>query len=287
MVAPPGLSSIQPRQVCKLRKALYGLKQAGREWFAKLSFFLLSVGYTQSMNDHSLFINSSEGSFTALLVYVDNIILTGNDKEEIDRIKQALDDTFKIKDLGNLRYFLGLEVARSKKGITVNQRKYALELLSEAGLLACKPASTPIDNVAKLSSTKGEPFRDVLAYRRLIGRLIYLTNTRPDIVFSVQQLAQFLAKPTMFHYTASIRILKYIKGAPSLGLFFPSNSIPHIKAYCDSDWATCGDSRKSVTGFSIYLGNSLISWKSKKQNTTSKSSCEVEYKAMASSTCEI
>jgi len=126
MVAPLGLTYIQPGQVCKLKKALYGLKQASREWFDKLSVFFISVGYTQSMNDHSLFINSSERSFTTILMYVDDIILAGNDKEEIDRIKQALTKTFKIKDLGDLRYFLGLDVAKSKKGIMMNQSKYAL-----------------------------------------------------------------------------------------------------------------------------------------------------------------
>jgi len=217
MVALPGLASIQPRQVCKLKKALYGLKQAGREWFVKLSSFFISVGYTQSMNDYSLFINSSEGSFTTLLVHVDDIILAGNDKEEIDRVKEALNKTFKIKDLSDLRYFLGFEVARSKKGIMMNQRKYPLKLLIDADLLAYKPTVTPMDNLVKLSSTGRVPFTYVHAYRRLIGRLMYLTNIRPDIRFSVQQLSQFLDKPTIAHYNATIRILKYIKGAPSLG----------------------------------------------------------------------
>jgi len=124
-----------------------------------------------------------------------------------------LNQTFKIKDIGNLRYFLGLEVARSKTGIMINQRKYALELLTDAGLLACKPAFTPIDNHEKFSSTGSIPFTDIQAYRRLIKRLMYLTNTRPDITFSVQQLSQFLAKPTIVHYNATIRLLRYIKGA--------------------------------------------------------------------------
>jgi len=134
------------------------------------------VAYTQSINDHSLFINSSEGSFTTLLVYVNDIILAENDKNEIERIKQALNQTFKIKDLG--RYFIDLEIARSKKGLMMNQRKYALEFLVDAGLLACKLPLTPIDNHAKLSSTGSVPFHtDVQAYRRLIGSLMYLTNT--------------------------------------------------------------------------------------------------------------
>jgi len=143
------------------------------------------------MNDHSLFINSSKGSFTTLLVYVDDIILAGHDKEKIEIIKQALDRTFKIKDLRDLRYILGLEIARSKKGIMMNKKKYALELLTDVvGLLACKPALTPIDNHVKLSSTRSVPFTNVQAYRRLIGRLVFLTNTRLDITFFVQQLSQ-------------------------------------------------------------------------------------------------
>jgi len=166
--------------------------------------------------------------------------------------------------------------------------KYALELLTDAGLLACKPAVTPMDNLIKLSSTRSVPFTDVHAYRRLIGRLMYLTNTRPDITCSVQQLSQFLDKPTIAHYNAAIRILKDIKGALSLGLFFSSSSSAHLKAFCVSDWGTCSDSRQSMTGgFNVYLRNSLISWKSKKQGTISKSSCEAEYRAMATVTFEI
>jgi len=187
-------------------------------------------------------------------VYVDDIILAGNDKEEIARIKEPLNQKFKIKDLGDLRYFLGLEVARSNKGLMVNQRKYALELLTDACLLACKPALIPINNHEKISSTGSVPFTDIQAYKRLIGRLIYLTNTRPDITFFVQQLSQFLVKPTIAHYTATIRILIYIKGALSLGLFFSSNTSAHLKAFCVSDWGTCSDSRKSVMVLVCILG---------------------------------
>ncbi|XP_068467075.1 uncharacterized protein [Phaseolus vulgaris] len=115
------------------------------------------------------------------------------------------------------------------------------------------------DGTIERYKARGIPFTDIQAYRRLIGRLMYLTNTRPNITFSVQQLSQFLAKPTIVHYNAAIRILRYIKEAPSLGLFFSSTTTVHLKAFCDSDWGTCSDSRQSVTGFSVYLGNSLIS----------------------------
>ena len=162
----------------------------------------------------------------------------------------------------------------------MNQRKYALEFLIYAGLLIYKPAVTPMNNLVKLSSIGSVSFTNVHAYRRLIGRLMYLTNTRPDITFSLHQLSQFLDKPRIAHYNAAIRILKYIKGAPSLGLLFSSSSSAHLKAFCDSEWGTCSDSRQSVIGFSVYIGNSLISWKSKKQRTISKNSYEVEYGAM-------
>jgi len=167
-----------------------------------------------------------------IILAVNDIILAGNDKEEIVGIKEALNKTLKIKDLGDLRYFLGLEVARSKKGIMINQRKYALELLTDVGyLLACKPVITPIDNLVKLPSTESVPFKDVQAYKRLIERLMYLTNTRSDITFFVQQLSQFLDKHTIAHYNATIRILRFIKGVSSLGLFFSSRTSAHLKAF--------------------------------------------------------
>ena len=139
-----------------------------------------------------------------------------------------MNKTFKIKDLSDLRYFIGLEVTRSKKGIMMNQRKYTLELLTNANLLACKPAVTPMDNLVKLSSIGSVPFTNVHAYRRLIGRLMYLTNSQLSINFSVQQLFQFLDKPTIPYYNAVIRILKYIKGTPILGLFFSLAAILSI-----------------------------------------------------------
>lgn len=248
MTLPPGLNVSKTSQVCKLQKSLYGLKQASRQWFACLSSFLLQSNFIQSKNDHSLFIKSTPSSFTALLIYADDIILTGTALHEIDQIKHALDAAFKIKDLGDLRFFLGIEVARSKQGITINQRKYALELLYDAGLLGCKPSSTPMDNTVHLHNDDEPFYEDISAYRRLDGRLLFLTTSRPDISFSVQQLSQFMARPTQVHYNAALRVLKYVKGAPALGLFFPSNSQIQLKGYYDSDWASCPDTLKSITG---------------------------------------
>ncbi|XP_050891128.1 uncharacterized mitochondrial protein AtMg00810-like [Lathyrus oleraceus] len=281
---PPNSSS---NTVCKLHKSLYGLKQASRQWFSKLSTALISLGYSHSYADHSLFTKLHNSHFTALLVYVDDIVLTGDDLQEIHSVKRFLDSTFKIKDLGKLKYFLGLEVARSTQGIFLNQRKYALELLEDSGLLATKPSPTPFDYSLKLHDSDSPPYEDETTYIRLVGQLLYLTTTRPDIAFIVQQLSQFISKPLQVHHSAAIRVLKYLKSAPAKGLFYSSSSILKLSGFADSDWASCPATRRSVTGYCVFLGTSLLSWKSKKQSTVSRSSSEAEYRALASLTCEL
>lgn len=218
---------------------------------------------------------------------MDDVLLTGNCYEEIQLVKAFLHSKFRIKDLGNLKYFLGLEVARSTKGICLTQRKYALELLTDAGLLGCKSVRTPMDSTLHLSQHSGTPLDDPTSYRRLVGRLLYLTTTRPDLNYAVQQLSQFLASPTDVHQQAATRVLRYVKGAPGQGLFFSADSPLKLQAYSDSDWAGCPDTRRSVTGYSIFLGTSLISWRTKKQTTVSRSSSEAEYRALAATVCEV
>jgi hypothetical protein len=286
MSLPPGYDTSSSK-VCKLNKSLYGLKQASRQWYFKLSSALLSLGYKTSQADPSLYVKSHGSSFTALLVYVDDIVLAGTSMEEIKSVKLFLDQQFKIKDLGQLRFFLGLEIARSSSGIFLNQRKYTLELLEDTGFLGSKPAVVPFDPHTKLSTTDGVPFDDPSEYRRLIGRLLYLTHTRPDISFSVQHLSQYVSTPLVPHYQAATRILRYLKSCPAKGVFFSSQSSLQLHGFADSDWACCPNTRRSITGYCVLLGNSLISWKSKKQNTVSRSSTEAEYRALASLTCEI
>ena len=265
MQPSPGL--LHPsNSVCKLQRSLYGLKQTGRQWYEKLSTFLISQNYILSSTDHSLFLKRHDTNITIILVYVDDIVLIGNDRAEILNITNMLDQIFKIKNLGDLTYFLSLEVGRNSFGIHLSQQKYTIDLLHETSMQDCAPMPTPMTDSSRLSLTEGIPLNEdeTSTYHRLIGRLIYLTNTRPNITFSVNNLSQFVSVPTKFHQQAAFRILRYLKSNPGSGIFLSSSSPIHLKAYSDSDWATCPDSRKSIIGFSNFLGESLISWKSKK-----------------------
>ena len=158
------------KPVCKLLKSLYGLKQASRQWYSKFSNALLEEKLTQSATDHSLFIKSIGSVFIALLVYVDDIIIASNNEEAVKDLKSRLEKRFKLKDLGSLRFFLGLEVARTNKGISVSQRHYALQLLADVSYLGCQPISTPMETNLRLSHDEGDPLDDPSLYRRMIGK---------------------------------------------------------------------------------------------------------------------
>ena len=201
MTLPPGLVIDNPpagsgQLVCKLKKSLYGLKQSSRQWYLKFSQVLSGFGLLQSASDHSYFYKSSaDGHYFGVVIYVDDIVLASSDDTMISEFKDFLSANFKFKDLGNPKYFLGIEIARNHAGLFISQHKYALDLVSDAGLLGCKPSSTPMDSAKPLHQDAGEPLTDPTPYRRLIGRLVYLCITRPDITFAVNKLSQFLSKP--------------------------------------------------------------------------------------------
>jgi hypothetical protein len=287
MSLPPGLRRQgEDHLVCRLHKSLYGLKQASRQWFAKFSEAMHSAGFIQSRADYSLFTRKQGMSFTVLLIYVDDILITGNDLVNIAATKQFLHKHFHIKDLGDLKYFLGIEVSTSKNGIFISQRKYALEVIEDAGLSGAAPINTPMERGLKLSD-KSTLLKDTNRYRRLVGRLIYLTVSRPDITYAVHVLSRFMQQPRKLHMEAALRVVRYLKGAPGRGLFFSSKSDLKLRAYCDSDWAGCPLTRRSTTGYCVFLGPSLISWRSKRQKTVSLSSAEAEYRAMTGACCEL
>ncbi|KAK6120356.1 hypothetical protein DH2020_045902 [Rehmannia glutinosa] len=265
MFPPDGYTKAKPGQVCLLQRSLYGLKQASREWNSEFCTTFLAYGFTQSSHDHCLFIKVTNDHFLALLVYVDDVLVTGSHTEDIQHLKSHLDDLFTIKDLGFSKYFLGVELARSSQGTYLHQRKYILDIIADTGT----------------------PLTDPNHYRRLIGRLMYLNFTRPDLTFAVQQLSQFVNSPDSSHWDAALHVVRYLKGCPSTGLFYPSQSHTQLMAYSDADWGTCPDTRKSLTGYCVFLGGALISWKTKKQNTVSRSSAETEYRALTATVCEL
>ncbi|XP_020271454.1 uncharacterized protein LOC109846618 [Asparagus officinalis] len=182
----------------------------------------------------------------------------GDDEKEIAQLKVRLSREFEVKDLGQLRYFLGIEIAHGPKGIVLSQRKYALDLHAETGMLGCKPAATPIDHSFKLSTEAGEPV-DRERYHRLVGRLIYLSHTRPDISFAVSVVSRYMHDPRKGHMDAVYQILRYLKGSPGKELRFKRSGHVNIKGYCDSDWASCGDDRRSTSGYCIFVGGNLVS----------------------------
>jgi hypothetical protein len=220
------------------------------------------------------------------LIYVDDILITGNDPVRIATTKQFLHNHFHLKDLGILKYFFGIEVSASKKGIFISQRKYAQEIIADAGLLGAAPINTPMERGLKLSD-KGTLLKEPNCYRRPIGILIYLTVSRPDITYAVHVLSRFMQQPRKLHMEAALRVVCYLKKAPGQGLFFFSNSDFRLRAYCDSDWAGCPLTRRSTTGYCVFLGSSLITWRSKRQKTVSLSSAEAEYRAMTGACCEL
>ncbi|GKA86170.1 ribonuclease H-like domain-containing protein [Tanacetum coccineum] len=267
MLPPPGFFDKNDRRVFKLKKSLYGLKQAPRQWNHKLYETMIEAGFKQSKNDHSLYIKNDGDVSLYLLLYVDDLVITGNSKTKIKSFKSFLNKKFKINDLGELKYFLGIEVLKTKNGLCLNQRKYCLELLHEFGLLACRPVVTPLPENIVLShkETDDDKFlRNITSYQKLVGKLIYLCMTRHDISYDVHCLIQHMHAPLQSHFDLGLRLVKYLKLAPDSGInFTKSNTKFNVIAYFDSDSAN------------------------KKKATLFKSSAEAEYRAMTSATCEV
>ena len=180
---------------------------------------------------------STHGKITVLIVYVGNIIISGDDIEEMTLLKKCLANEFEIKELGRLKYFLGIEVAHSREGIFISQQKYVCDLLKETGMLGCKPTDTPIEQNHKLGEITEEPKVDRGRYQRLVGKLIYLSHTRPDIAYVVSVVSQFMHAPKESHLETVYRILRYLKSTPGRGVLVKRNGSLTLEAYTDADWA--------------------------------------------------
>ncbi|CAL1371644.1 unnamed protein product [Linum trigynum] len=281
MERPPGYTVGREDQVCLLHRSLYGLKQAPRAWFEKFQATIVQLGFQQSLNDPSLFTKVTTAGIVVLLLYVDDMVITGTDSQGITKLKDGLKQAFSIKDLGSLSYFLGLEVSRSDQGILLSQRKYISDLLDDHHFDTCHPVKTPMEVNLKLQKGSGDRLKDGSQYRSIVGSLIYLSATRPDISYAVQVVSQFMTEPCVDHLAAVHRILRYLNGTRDVGILFPATGEPTISAYSDSDFAGCIDTRRSTSGWCVKFSGAYISWRCKKQDKVSKSSTEAEYRAMS------
>jgi len=287
MKLPPGHpQSNDPKLVCKLHKSIYGLKQSPHAWYAKLSTVLTELGFTRSNADHSSFVRIKFDERLMVLIYVDDLIVTGNNHAAITSLKNNFHQQFSTKDLGVLKYFLGIEMTTSHKWLFFNQRKYVLDLFCEVDMLECKPTKTPLDNKLQLTLDE-ESFDQPQLYQKMVGKLIYLTITRSGLSHSVSIVSQFMHSLTAAHMMIVKWILRYLKCTIGRGILMQNHDHTQILGYTDVDWAGNNLDRKFTTGYCIFVGENLVSWKSKKQLVVAHSSVEAEYCAMTSTAFEL
>ncbi|WVZ62479.1 hypothetical protein U9M48_012227 [Paspalum notatum var. saurae] len=268
---------VHPDYICWLNKSLYGLN-----WF---STDLLSLGFVESKSDTSLFIYRHGSDIAYLLVYVDDIVLTASSAALLQGMIRALQQEFSMSDLGLLHHFLGMHVQHIDGGLFLSQY-HMLDILSRAGMSDCKPCVTPVDTNPKLSATEGACVDNATDFRSLAGALLYLAFTRPDIAYAVQQVCLHMHDLRQPHLAALKRIHRYIRGTLDLRLLLRPSTYSELVIYSDADWAGCPDTRKSTSGYAVFLGDNFISWSSKHQMTVSRSSAEAEYPAVANAVAE-
>jgi hypothetical protein len=286
---PLGYDNGDRNQVYKLRKALYGLKQAPRAWYSKIESYFLSENFEKCPYEHTLFVkNGVNNDILIVSLYVDDLIFTSNNSSLMDEFKTSMMKKFDMTDLGKMRYFLGVEVEQCQKGIFIHQQKYASEILVRFGMDNCNKVCNPIVPGCKLIKDENGKASDSTLYKQMVGSLMYLLATRPDLAYSVCLVARFMDRPTEIHFAAVKRIMRYLRGTLSHGVLYKrklSNEV-HLRGWCDSDYAGDLDDRKSTTGFVFTIGDSAVSWCSKKQPIVTLSTTEAEYVSAASCACQ-
>ncbi|KAI0526984.1 hypothetical protein KFK09_002580 [Dendrobium nobile] len=286
MRQPKGFEDIQfLKHVCKLRKSIYGLKQSPRQWFHKLTKFLQHLGFQFSTADPSLLIFNRDNIKVFILIYVDDILITGNNTAKMTEILQHLRSKFSLKQLGDISLYLGIQVIKNTSGYFLSQPHYAQNLLQIAGFADCKPSPSP----ASLRTSRkqdDQPYSDSTLFRKLAGSLQYMSITRPDIAFATNSICQQMHHPRNSDFQALKRLLRYLKGTLSFGLPIKTGSL-RLQSYTDADWAADSHDRKSISGFCTFLGPNLISWSVKKHNTVARSSTEAEYRSLSSAMSDV
>ncbi|GKA92414.1 putative ribonuclease H-like domain-containing protein, partial [Tanacetum coccineum] len=270
-----------PDKVYKVEKALYVLHQAPKAWYETLSTDLLENGFRKGTIDKTLFIKKDKSDMLLVQVYVDDIIFGSTKKTLYLEFEQMMHKRFQISSMGELTFFLGLQVQQKEDGIFISQDKYVVDILKKFDYVTVKTTSTPMEPNKALVKDEEDDNVNVHLYRSMIGSLMCLTASRPDITFAVCACASFQVTPKVSHLHAVKRIFRYLKGQPKLGLWYPRDSPFYLESFSDSDYAGASLDRKSTTGGCQFLGKRLISWQCKKQTIVANSTIEVEYVAAA------
>ncbi|KAL3612663.1 hypothetical protein D5086_003683 [Populus alba] len=269
-------------KVYKLHKALYGLKQAPRAWYSRIDTHLIQLGFKRSENEATLYLKQDEDGLQLVIsLYVDDMLVTGSNVKLLADFKREMHDVFKMSDLGIMNYFLGMEIHQNSSGIFVSQKKYVVDILKRFKLESCKEVTTPLAQNEKISKNDGEQLEEPSAYRSLVGSLLYLTATRPDLMFPAGLLSRFMSSPSNVHMGVAKRILKYIKGTTDLGILYSKSGGVKLSGYADSDWAGSVDGMKSTSGYVFTIGSGAICWNAKKQDVVAQSTVEAEYISLA------
>ncbi|KAK1408428.1 hypothetical protein QVD17_40194 [Tagetes erecta] len=278
----PGLEM----KVYRLEKALYGLRQAPRAWNHKLNSVLMQLKFRRCELEQSVYTRVTNNKMIVLCVYVDDLLLTGNDLSEIDHFKQQMTQNFEMADMGLLCYYLGIEVSQSEDGIAIKQSAYAKKILELAGLKECNEVKIPMEPGLKLLTNEGGNEVDPTMFRKLVGSLRYLTYTRPDISYAVGYVSRFMQQPREAHLKAVKHIIRYVKGTVQFGIKYKTQIGGKLLGFSDSNYSTDSEDGRSTSGNVFYYNDGLVSWQSQKQPTVALSSCEAEFMAATAAACQ-
>ena len=273
-------------KVYKLNKALYGLKQAPRAWFSLIESYFLKEGFGKCDSEQTLFTKIQQGKRLIISVYVDDLIYTGDDEAMINDFKVSMMREFEMSDLGKMKYFLGIEVVQFDEGIFISQKRYALEILKRFGMEGSNEVQNPIVPGSRISKDENGVKIDSVFYKKLVGSMMYLTATRPDIMFAVSLISRYMSTPTELHLMAAKRILRYLQGTAGFGILYAKGGNNELIGFTDSDYAGCLEDRKSTSGYVFMLSSGAVAWSSRKQPIVTLSTTEAEFVAAAACSCQ-
>ncbi|RVW99216.1 Retrovirus-related Pol polyprotein from transposon TNT 1-94 [Vitis vinifera] len=266
-------------KVYKLQKALYGLKQAPRVWYSKIDSHLIQLRFRRSENEVTLYLKQNEDGLQLVVsLYVDDMLVTRSNVRLLAEFKMEMQDVFEMSDLGITNYFLGMKIYQCSSGIFISQRKYVVDILKKFKLESCKEVATPLAQNEKISKNDGEKLKEPFAYRSLVGNLLYLTTTKPDLMFPAGLLSRFMSSPSNVHMGVAKRVLKYVRGTTNLDIWYLKTREVKLDGYADSNWAGSVDDMKSTSSYVFTINSGVVCWNSRKQEVVAQST---EYISLA------